>query len=253
MGCDNPEPIFIVGMPRTGTTLVERILAGHSRVYAAGELPNLPLQVKRLAGTPSAEVLEEETLRRAPRLDLVRLGECYIDSTRSRTGHTPRFIDKLPLNFMYLGLIRLTLPKAKIICLRRDPMDTCLSNYRQLFATEFKYDHYSYDLLDCGRYYLEFDKLMRHWQNVMPGVVHEVQYEDLVAEPERVSRELVAFCELDWEPRCLEFHTQQGSVATPSATQVRQPIYNSSVNRWRRYGESMQPLFELLSSAGCYP
>jgi tetratricopeptide (TPR) repeat protein len=252
-GCDSTEPVFIVGMPRTGTTLVERMLASHTRVFAAGELQNFPLQVKRLTETPSADVLDVPTLENSVQLNMVELGQRYLDSTRPRTGHTAHFIDKLPLNFLYLGLIHLALPGAKLICLRRDPMDTCLSNYRQLFATEFKYYHYSYDLLDCGRYYLEFDKLMRHWQNVMPGVVHEVQYEDLVAEPERVSRELVAFCELDWEPRCLEFHTQQGSVATPSATQVRQPIYNSSVNRWRRYGENMQPLFELLSSAGCYP
>ena len=251
--CGNSEPIFIVGMPRTGTTLVERILASHSEVYAAGELQNFPLQVKRMTSAESPGVINLETLEKSLQLDGAQLGQAYIDSTRPRTGHSAHFIDKLPINFMYLGLIHQALPNAKLVCLRRDPMDTCLSNYRQLFGAKFKYYYYSYDLMDCGRYYLQFDKLMRHWHTVMPGLIHEVQYEELIAEPERLSRELVAFCGLHWEPECLEFHTRQGSVATPSATQVRQPIYNSSVNRWRRYGNTMQPLYELLSSAGCYP
>ena len=186
-GCDNREPIFIVGMPRTGTTLVEQILGGHSQVYAAGELLNFPQPVKRLSGTASADVLDIETLERATQLDMASLGAHYIDSTRPRTGHTTHFIDKLPLNFMYLGLIKLALPNAKLICLRRDPMDTCLSNYRQLFGANFKYYHYNYDLLDCGRYYLEFDRLMRHWHEVMPGAVFEVQYEALVTNPEQVA------------------------------------------------------------------
>ena len=252
-GSDNSEPIFIVGMPRTGTTLVERILASHSSVYAAGELQNFPLQVKRMTSAKSPGVLNIETLEQSLQLDKTKLGQAYIDSTRPRTGHNEHFIDKLPINFMYLGLIHLALPNAKLVCLRRDPMDTCLSNYRQLFGAKFKYYYYSYDLMDCGRYFLQFENLMRHWHRVMPGVIHEVQYEELVAEPERVSRELLAFCELPWEPQCLEFHTQRGSVATPSANQVRQPIYNSSVNRWRRYGEAMQPLYDLLRSGGCYP
>jgi len=252
-GCDNSEAIFVVGMPRTGTTLVERILASHSEVYAAGELQNFPLQVKRMTSAESPGVINIETLEKSLHLDKTKLGQAYIDSTRPRTGHSSHFIDKLPINFMYLGLIHLALPKAKLVCLRRDPMDTCLSNYRQLFGAKFKYYYYSYDLMHCGRYFLQFENLIRHWHSVMPGVVHEVRYEELVAEPERVSRELVAFCELPWEPQCLEFHTQRGSVATPSATQVRQPIYNSSVDRWRRYGDAMQPLYDMLSSAGCYP
>jgi hypothetical protein len=131
-GCDSTEPVFIVGMPRTGTTLVERMLASHTRVFAAGELQNFPLQVKRLTETPSADVLDVPTLENSVQLNMVELGQRYLDSTRPRTGHTAHFIDKLPLNFLYLGLIHLALPGAKLICLRRDPMDTCLSNYRQL-------------------------------------------------------------------------------------------------------------------------
>jgi tetratricopeptide (TPR) repeat protein len=252
-GCGNSEPIFIVGMPRTGTTLVERILASHSEVYAAGELQNFPLQVKRMTSAESPGVISLETVEQSRQLDKTELGKAYIDGTRPRTGHSSHFIDKLPINFMYLGLIHLALPNAKLVCLRRDPMDTCLSNYRQLFGAKFKYYYYSYDLLDCGRYYLQFDKLMRHWHTVMPGVVHEVQYEDLIAKPERVSRELVAFCDLPWESQCLEFHRQKGSVATPSAAQVRQPIYNSSIDRWRQYGDALRPLHDLLTAAGCYP
>ncbi len=251
-GCDNREPIFIVGMPRTGTTLVEQILGGHSLVYAAGELLNFPQQVKRLTESPSLDVLDIETLTRAGRLHMAKLGAAYIDSTRPRTGHTPYFIDKLPLNFLYLGLIKLALPNAKLICLRRDPMDTCLSNYRQLFAVNFKHYHYNYNLLDCGRYYLEFDRLMRHWHDVMPGAIFEVYYETLVANPQQVAKQLLAHCELPWEEQCLSFHQRKTSVATASAVQVRQGIYTSSVNRWQRYGDAMQPLYELLKSARLY-
>jgi len=251
-GCVNREPIFIVGMPRTGTTLVEQILAGHSRVYAAGELLNFPQQVKRLSGSPSVDVLDIETLERASHLDTAQLGALYIESTRPRTGHTPHFIDKLPLNFIYLGLIKLALPNAKLVCLRRDPMDTCLSNYRQLFGANFKYYHYNYDLLDCGRYYLEFDRLLRHWHETMPGAVFELHYEALVANPEQAAKALLAHCELPWEDQCLSFHQRKTSVATASAVQVRQDIYTSSVNRWQHYGDALLPLYELLKSAGFY-
>lgn len=251
-GCDTQEPIFIVGMPRTGTTLVEQIVSSHSEVFAAGELQNFPLQVKRATQTTTADVLDLETLKASSAIDMNTLGETYLQSTRPRTGHTPRFIDKLPLNFMYLGLIHQALPNAKIICLRRDPMDTCLSNYRQLFAVDFKHYHYNYDLLTCGKYYIEFDRLMRHWQEAIPGKVHEVSYEALVENPEKTAQALVEYCDLGWESQCLDFHQRKTSVATPSAVQVRQGIYQTSVNRWQRYGDAMQPLYELLQSAGFY-
>lgn len=250
--CDSPEPIFIVGMPRTGTTLVEQILASHSQVFAAGELQNFPLLVKRMTQSPSADVLDLETLQRAAQLDTEVLGSAYIDSTRPATGHTPHFIDKLPLNVLYLGLIKRALPNAKLICLRRDPMDTCLSNYRQLFATNFRYYNYNYDLLDCGRYFIEFDRLLRHWRDVLPDAIYEVPYETLVTSPERMIRELLAHCGLPWEEQCLSFHQRKASVASASAVQVRRDIYTSSVNRWQRYGDALQPLYELLKSAGFY-
>jgi len=251
-GCDSPEPIFIVGMPRTGTTLVEQILASHSQVYAAGELQNFPLLVKRMTQTPSADVIDTETVQRSAQLEMAALGTAYLDSTRPDTDHHAHFIDKLPLNVLYLGLIKRALPNAKLICLRRDPMDTCLSNYRQLFATNFKYYHYNYDLLDCGRYFIEFDRLVRHWREVLPDAIYELQYETLVASPERVTRELLAHCGLPWEGRCLSFHQRKSSVATASSVQVRKDIYTSSVNRWQRYGDELKPLYELLHSAGFY-
>lgn len=249
-GCGNSEPIFIVGMPRTGTTLVEQILSSHSQVFAAGELQNFPLQVKRKTDSSAADLFDVNTLKASLQLDLSTLGSSYIDSTRPRTGHTQHFIDKLPLNFFFLGLIKLALPNAKLVCLRRDPMDTCLSNYRQMFALNFSHYSYNLDLLDCGRYYIEFNQLMHHWKEVMPGAVHEVQYEELVEKPEKVSRELMAYCNLPWEEHCLSFHQRQTSVATPSAVQVRQGIYTSSVNRWQSYSKAMKPLHELLKSAG---
>ena len=251
-GWQSREPIFVVGMPRTGTTLVEQILSSHSQVYAAGELQNFPLQVKRAAGAEPGRALDLDMIGAALQCNPRELGSAYIDSTRPRTGHTPHFVDKLPINFLCLGLIRLALPNARLVCLRRDPMDTCLSNYRQVFAVNFQHYHYNYDLLDCGRYYIQFDQLMRHWQSLMPGAIFELQYESLVENPEQVVRELLAFCELPWEARCLHFHQRKASVATPSAAQVRQGIYTSAVDRWRRYGDAMQPLYQLLQSAGYY-
>jgi tetratricopeptide (TPR) repeat protein len=250
-GCPSDEPIFIVGMPRTGTTLVESILGNHSRVFAAGELAGFPIEAKRLADTPGSEVLDSATLAAALKVDPRALGDTYLASTRPRTGHTAHFVDKLPLNFMYLGLIRRALPNAKLVCLRRDPMDTCLSNYRQLFATNFPYYYYNLDLLDCGRYYLGFDRLMTHWQQVLPGGVFEVQYEALVAEPEATARELFEYCELPWEDAVLAKNSS-AAVATASAVQVRQGIYQSSVDRWRKYGDALEPLHSLLVSGGAY-
>jgi tetratricopeptide (TPR) repeat protein len=251
-GCDSEEPVFIVGMPRTGTTLAEQILSAHSQVFAAGELQNFPLQVKRLAHSTAAGLLDLETLEKSPHLDMAALGSAYIESTRPRTGHTPHFIDKLPLNYLFLGLIRLALPNAKLVCLRRDPMDACLSNYRQIFAGNFRHYQYNLDLLDCGRYYIEFDRTMRHWHELMPGEIFELHYETLVENPETVTRALLAHCGLPWEEQCLSFHRRKTSVATPSAVQVRQGVYTHSVDRWRRYGDAMQPLYALLKSAGFY-
>jgi tetratricopeptide (TPR) repeat protein len=245
-GSTSSEPIFIVGMPRTGTTLVERILSSHPQVFSAGELTNFSLVVKRAARTPSGKVLDAATLTAGAGIDPAKLGDEYVASTRPRTGGTARFIDKMPLNIFYAGLIHRALPNARIICLRRNPLDTCLSNYRQLFATGFSYYNYAYDLLDTGRYYSMFDELARYWLEHIPRNYCEVHYESVVADTEAQARRLIDFCGLEWHPACLEFHENAAPVATASSVQVRQPIYRTSVERWRKYERELQPLRELL-------
>ena len=249
-GHSTEEPIFILGMPRSGTTLVERILSSHPQVQAAGELHAFPTALKRATG--DARLLDPDDVARldTDRIDWQRLGQEYLDSTRPLSGGRPRFTDKLPHNFLHAGFIARALPNARLVLLRRDPMDTCLSNFRLLFAPESPYFDYSYDLLDVGRYYLAFDRLMAHWQRVLPGRILEIQYESIVAEQEASTRRLLDFCNLPWDPACLQFHANRAAVTTASAAQVRKPLYRSAVRRWKRYGEQLAPLQELLTRAG---
>lgn len=247
--CDSAEPIFVVGMPRTGTTLVERILSTHPSVASAGESQNLPLLVKRAAGTRSNRVLDEATVAAAASLDFAELGRRYVESTRP-AGGLPRFVDKMPLNFLYVGFIHLALPRAKIVCLRRHPLDTCLSNFRQLFALDFSYYNYAYDLADIGRYYVLFDTLMRHWGEALPGRVLEMSYERLVEEQETQTKRLLDFCGLPWAAECLDFHENRSPVATASAVQVRTPMNRGSIGRWRHYARELAPLRAQLVADG---
>lgn len=249
-GYPSNEPIFVIGMPRSGTTLVERILSSHPDVHSAGELPNFGMQVERLSGVAAADMLSPELIDRCHQLDWERLGLRYVDSTRPQTTNKPRFIDKLPHNFLYTGFIANALPQARIICLRRDPMDTCLSNFRELFAENSPFHRYSFDLLDIGRFYIQFERMMAHWRKVLPGRVMEIDYETLVAEQESVSRRLLAHCDLPWDDACLRFEQNRGAVATASTVQVREPIYRSSIGRWKEYGALMDPLEQLLNNAG---
>lgn len=249
-GHGTEEPIFIIGMPRSGTTLVERILSSHSEVLSAGELSSFPVAYKRATGVRSQSVLDVESVRASGKVDWSALGRAYLDSTRPITGSRPRFIDKLPQNFQYAGFIAQALPKAKIICLRRNAMDTCIANFRQLFTMTAPTFDYSFDIMDTGRYYLMFDDLMRHWHAVMPGRILEIDYEDIVDDQEAMTRKLLAHCGLDWEDACLRFEKNSAPVSTASAVQVRSPIYRSSLGRWKRYGDELDPLRRLLVEGG---
>ena len=248
--CESEEPIFIIGMPRSGTTLVERIISSHPDVQSAGELLNFGMSLKHFSGSQTPALVDAATIAAAGQPDWRKLGETYLGSTRPGTGKKPRFIDKLPHNFLYAGYIAKALPKAKIICLRRDPMDTCLSNFRQLFAPKSPFFDYSFDLLDTGRYYVLFDRLMAHWQKVLPGRILELDYEAIVDSQETCSRRLLQHCELAWHDECLQFERNPLPVATASAVQVRAPIYRSSIQRWRHYEAQLKDLRLLLRNAG---
>lgn len=249
-GCPSDEPIFVIGMPRSGTTLVERIISSHPEVFSAGELMNFGVALKHASGSRTPDLLDADTIAHAQHLDWAALGEAYLTSTRPATGHTPRFIDKLPHNFLYAGWIARALPNAKIVCLRRDPLDTCLSNFRQLFSTHSPYYAYSNNLLDTGRYYALFDRLIAHWHLAFPGRILEVRYEDLVDAQEASTRRLLDFCGLPWHDACLQFEKNEAPVNTASAVQVRSPVYRSALQRWRKYAVQLDPLRQLLNEQG---
>ena len=248
-GAPADAPIFVVGMPRTGTTLVERILASHSQVASAGESQNFGVLLKRAAGTPSPRVLDVETIARSMSVDLAAVGRAYVERTRPE-GDRPRFVDKMPLNFFYLGHLARALPGARMVVVRRHPLDTCLSNFRQLFALGMSYYDYAHDLLDTGRYYLAFDRLVAHWQRVLPGRIHELAYEQLVADAPGETARLLGHCGLEWEDACLAFERNPAAVATASAVQVREPMHARAVGRWRCYERELQPLVRLLAEEG---
>ncbi|MDG2044167.1 MAG: sulfotransferase [Maricaulis sp.] len=250
-GYSSERPIFVVGLPRTGTTLVERILSSHSDVDSVGELANFSTLCKQMTGTPGNLVMDAPTLRAAGSADMTSLGKAYEDSAAHLFGDAPRFVDKMPLNILYAGLILKALPNARIVCVRRHPMDACLSNYRQLFATSFSYYNYAYDLDDCGRYYLLFDQLCAHWRASFPADRYmEICYEDVIADQEGETRRLLSHCGLDWQEACLDFHNQTGAVATASSVQVRQPLYSSSIGRWKRHGTALDSLRAVLTQGG---
>ncbi|MEP1471903.1 MAG: sulfotransferase [Halieaceae bacterium] len=234
-GHPSEEPIFIVGMPRTGTTLIERILSSHSEVESAGELANFSLLVKKQLQTESQWVLDVETIQQAGKLDFEKLGRDYLESTRHLTGGSAHFIDKMPLNFMYVPMIAKALPNARIICLRRNPMDTCLSNYRQLFSTNFSYYNYAYSLTDTAEFYAQFQSLMDHLGDVPGDRFLQISYEAVVDNPEAETRRLLSHCGLPWQEQCLQFHSNTAPVATASSVQVREKIYTRAVERWRHY------------------
>jgi len=233
-------PIFVTGLPRSGTTLVDRILAAHPAVASLGEINDFALALINTLGRARDKC---ETIRRSAEVDFAALGRRYLEATRGYGFAQPYLIDKTPLNFLYLGLIRLALPEARVIHIRREPADACFAMYKTLFRMGYPF---SYDLEDLGRHHNGYSALMDHWRAVMPGFVHEIRYEDLVADQHGSTRALLAFCGLDWDDNCMRFHEAPGAAATASAAQVRQPIYSSSVGRWREYADQLEPLLAVL-------
>ena len=236
-GCDAPDPIFVIGMPRAGSTLVEQILASHSLVEGTSELPDMPAIAKSIEGYPAGALELDEEARRGR-------GEEYLRrSTVQRRSERPFFVDKLPNNWLFAPLIALILPNARIIDARRHPLSCCMSNFRQHFA---RGQNFAYDLGDLGAYYADYVRLMAHVDAVLPGKVHRVIYERMVDDTEVEVRALLAHCELEFEPACLAFHETERAVRTPSSEQVRQPIYRDATSEWQRYDEFFAPLREAL-------
>jgi len=244
-------PILVIGMPRTGTTLVDRILASHPETESVGELQALPLAVKAASRTRTRTVLDPETILAAAGTDMGAIGRDYLErAAHHRRAPRRRFIDKFPSNAFYAGIASRALPNAAIVCLRRNPMDTILANFRNLFAIGSRYYDYSYDLLDIAAYYVRFDRLMAFWREALPGRILELSYEALIDDQEGESRRLLAHCGLDWSDECLNFHAYAGAVSTPSAAQVRRPIYRDSVARWRQHSEALKPVRDYLAGQG---
>lgn len=250
-GHTDGAPIFVIGMPRTGTTLVDRIISSHRDVASAGELQAMPIAVKRLAGTASRTVIDPDTIAASGAIDPARIGAAYLAQAASHQTHAaPRFTDKLPANFLYVGHIARALPDARIVCLRRNPMDTVWSNYKNLFASTSAYYAYSHDLLDIAQYYLRFARLMALWEQMFPGRVLQLTYEQLVADQEGETRHLLDHCNLGWDAACLTFHKNDAAVATPSAAQVRRPINSDGIGKWRVHEAAMEPVGRFFEAHG---
>jgi len=249
LGHESSEPIFIIGLPRTGTTLLERILDGHTKITSAGELDIFGLQVTALCSKKGCEknTSAMDLVRLSRELDVNKLALNYLEKARPTDLESSHFIDKLPFNFLYAGLIHSAMPNAKIIHLRRHPMAACLAIYKQQFRDIYPF---SYCLSDLGKYYVAYDRLMRHWQSVMPGVIHSITYENLVANTEQEVKRVLDFCNLNWEAECLKFYENKAPSTTASATQVRQPVYATSVDRWRKYTPYLSELSTILVKAG---
>ena len=250
LGCEDPAPIFVVGLPRSGSTLIEQILASHSMVEGTMELPEV-IAIARSLTKPDEDARYPQALADMDGSRLRALGESFIARTRiHRKQGRPFFIDKMPNNFLHIGLIQLMLPRAKIIDARRHPMAACFSGFKQHFA---RGQNFSYDLNDIGRYYRDYAALMDHVDAVLPGRVHRVFYERMVADTEREVRRLLDYCGLPFEPACLTFYNNDRAVRTASSDQVRQPIFRDGLEQWRRFEPWLDPLKAALGPALAYP
>lgn len=245
MGHTAPDPIFIVGLPRAGSTLLEQILSSHSMVDGTLELPNIPSLSQRLRRRARQEsaVGYPEVLADISADEAQAFGEEFINDTQIHRQGAPFFIDKMPNNFRHIGLIQLILPKARIVDARRHPLACCFSGFKQLFAEG---QEFSYDLQDIGRYYADYVALMDHWDSVLPERILRVQYEDVVVDLEAQVRRLLDYCGLPFEDSCLSFYETDRSVRTPSSEQVRQPIFASGLDQWRNFDEWLGPVRDTL-------
>jgi tetratricopeptide (TPR) repeat protein len=244
LGLNLPDPIFIVGLPRAGSTLLEQILASHSQVDGTMELHNILGLASRLRGRSHQEAPYPKNLNEINPQYFKRFGQQFIDETQVYRAKAPLFIDKMPNNFLHIGLIRLILPNAKIIDARRSPMACCFSGFKQLFAEG---QDFSYKLEDMGRYYQAYLNLMAHWDDVLPGYVLKVNHEDVVDNLETQVRRMLDFCGLEFEQSCVDFHQTQRNIKTPSSEQVRQPIYKSATEQWRHFEPYLTPLKKILN------
>lgn len=239
-GLTTQTPIFVIGMPRSGTTLIEQILASHPKVTGAGELKDLSTTINSVRDKDGKLAPYPEFVPILKPEEVVKIGQAYMTRLMRRAPTAERITDKMPSNFYFLGLIHLALPGAKVIHSNRSPVDTCVSCFSKLFAGE---QSQTYDLAELGRYYRQYHSVMAHWREVLPaGAFLDVQYEDVVADTEGQARRILDFCGLPWDPRVLDFHRTERSVKTASSAQVRRPIYNSSVARWRNYEKFLGPL-----------
>ena len=241
-------PIFVVGMPRSGSTLVERILGTHSRVRAGGEMPHFALAVvAAVAGQGPARLSRRELVMRSAGIDFASLGRDYLARVRAAGLSARRFTDKMPLNYLYCGLIRRALPQARILHIRRRPMAACYAMFKRLFQDGYPF---SYDLGELARFYIAYRRLMTHWHSIMPGYIHELSYEALVRNQRLETQRVLGFCGLDWEESCMQFHSNASPATTASAVQVRRPVYDTAVSQWRHYARQLEPLKHQLLAAG---
>jgi tetratricopeptide (TPR) repeat protein len=247
-GYSAAAPIFVVGMPRSGTTLVERIIQSHTSVVSVGERNDFALELMRLAQAASAgrPIGRDQLVKESLSLDLEALGRRYVESVTPDDSRGRRVLDKMPINYLYCGLIHAALPEARIICLRRDPMDSCYAAYKTFLTGPYGF---SYDLNELGRYFVAFHALIEHWRATLPPHAYtEVHYESLVQDPQSEARRIITFLDLPWQKRVNEFFMSAAPSATASAAQIRQPVYVSSVGAWLRYREQLSPLARLLES-----
>ena len=246
-GHDDESPIFVLGQPRTGTTLVERVITAHSQVHSAGELQQFGLAVRRLSQYNNPKRFSAELFEKAMQLDPTQVGRMYLQTSARMRGDSPRFVDKLPQNYLLIPLILAALPKAKIVHLVRDPMDACFASFKQLFADAYLH---SYNQGEMARHHARYRRLMDCWRERFPGRFLDISYEETARDLEPNARRLIDFLELPWEDACLHFHEQDSAVSTASAVQVREPAHTRSIGRWRQYETQLQEMQDELAKAG---